>query len=67
MRTLTKRPGPEALLTVKDVATLDNVSEKTVRRAIARGDLDVLRLGADGRLIRIEPAAHRAWRNRARA
>ncbi|PWK54889.1 helix-turn-helix domain-containing protein [Roseicyclus mahoneyensis] len=56
----------ETLLTVQEVADLDGVSEKTVRRAIATGALDVLRIGPGGRLIRIEPAAHRAYRNRSR-
>jgi excisionase family DNA binding protein len=52
----------EALLTVREVAELDNCSEKTVRRAIAAGLLDVVRVGPGGRLVRIEPAAHRAYR-----
>ncbi|WP_209506702.1 MULTISPECIES: helix-turn-helix domain-containing protein [unclassified Ruegeria] len=50
------------LLTVKDVAELDNCSEKTVRRAIAAGLLEVIRVGPGGRLIRIDPAAHAAYR-----
>ncbi|GGH41662.1 DNA binding domain-containing protein, excisionase family [Cribrihabitans marinus] len=50
------------LLTVKDVAELDNCSEKTVRRAIATGLLAVTRVGPGGRLIRIDPAAHAAYR-----
>ncbi|WP_424988836.1 helix-turn-helix domain-containing protein [Microbulbifer sp. S227A] len=50
------------LLTVKDVATLDNCSEKTVRRAIASGLLEVVRVGPGGRLIRIDPIAHAAYR-----
>ncbi|MBI6630367.1 helix-turn-helix domain-containing protein [Pontibaca salina] len=50
------------LLTVKEVAALDNTSEKTVRRAIAAGLLDVVRVGPGGRLIRIDPAAHAAYR-----
>ncbi|WP_254437851.1 helix-turn-helix domain-containing protein [Ruegeria arenilitoris] len=50
------------LLTVKDIAELDNCSEKTVRRAIAAGLLDVIRVGPGGRLIRIDPAAHAAYR-----
>ena len=52
----------EALLTVREVAELDNCSEKTVRRAIAAGLLEVVRVGPGGRLVRIEPAAHRAYR-----
>lgn len=50
------------LLSVKDVAELDNCSEKTVRRAIAAGLLEVIRVGPGGRLIRIDPAAHAAYR-----
>jgi excisionase family DNA binding protein len=53
---------PEALLTVRDVAALDGCSEKTVRRAIAVGLLDVVRIGPGGRLVRIEPSAHRVYR-----
>jgi len=52
----------EVLMSVREVARRDNCSEKTVRRAIAAGLLDVLRLGPGGRLIRIEPSAHRAYR-----
>ncbi len=50
------------LLTVKDVAVLDNTSEKTVRRAIKAGLLVALRVGPGGRLLRIDPAAHAAYR-----
>jgi len=50
------------LLTVKEVAAADNVSEKTVRRAIVAGLLDVIRVGPGGRLIRIHPDAHAAYR-----
>lgn len=59
------RPSPaarEPLLTVRDVALRDNVSEKTVRRAIAAGLLRALRVGPGGRLIRIDPADHDAYR-----
>lgn len=52
----------EALLTVADVAALDQCSEKTVRRAIAAGRLEAVRIGPGGRLLRIDPAAHRAYR-----
>ena len=45
----TDRPVP--LKTVKDVAREDNVSEKTVRRAITAGLLEVIRVGPGGRLI----------------
>ena len=53
---------PRTLLTVKQIAALDNCSEKTVRRAIAGGLLEALRLGPGGRLLRIDPAAHAAYR-----
>jgi excisionase family DNA binding protein len=50
------------LLTVKEIAELDGTSEKTVRRAIEAGLLEVLRVGPCGRLIRIHPEAHAAYR-----
>ena len=63
-RTTKSRPElADHLLTVADVARLDGVSEKTVRRSIAAGLLDALRLGPGGRLIRITPAAHAAYRH----
>jgi len=52
----------QQLMTVKDVAGVDNVSEKTVRRAISAGLLEVIRVGPGRRLIRISPAAHAAYR-----
>lgn len=54
------------LLTVKDVAQLDNCSEKTVRRAIDAGLLEVVRVGPGARLIRIDPAAHADYRQASR-
>ena len=56
---LNKTDEPTRLLTVRDVAQLNNVSEKTVRRAVAAGLLDFVRLG---RLVRIEPRALEAYR-----
>ena len=53
---------PRTLLTVRQVAELDNCSEKTVRRAISAGLLEALRVGPGGRLLRIDPAAHAAYR-----
>lgn len=53
---------PRSLLTVKEVAALDSCSEKTVRRAITAGLLEALRVGPCGRLLRIDPAAHAAYR-----
>lgn len=57
---------PARLLTVKDVAELDGTSEKTVRRAIDAGLLEALRIGPGGRLIRILPEAHAAYRRGSR-
>lgn len=59
-------PKTEQLLTVPEVAALDGCSEKTVRRAIDAGLLDVVRVGPSGRLVRIDPAAHRAYRQASR-
>jgi excisionase family DNA binding protein len=60
--TLKKTDLPRHLLTVKQVAELDNCSEKTVRRAIGAGLLEAVRVGPGGRLLRIDPAAHAAYR-----
>jgi hypothetical protein len=58
-----KRATNEAeALTVKDIARLDRCSEKTVRRAITAGDLEVIRIGPGGRRPRALPAAHDAYR-----
>ncbi|MBV0914220.1 DNA-binding protein [Anianabacter salinae] len=59
-----KTEPPVRLKTVKDIALEDNVSEKTVRRAITAGLLEVIRVGPGGRLIRIHPDAHTAYRRR---
>ncbi len=61
-RNISRKTETSALMTVKEVAALDNCSEKTVRRAIAAGLLAVVRVGPGGRLMRIDPAAHRAYR-----
>ena len=50
------------LKTVRQVAEEDNVSEKTVRRAIDAGLIEVIRVGPAGRLLRIHPDAHTAYR-----
>ena len=60
--TTAAKPKPGPLLTVREVAELDNCSEKTVRRAIEAGLLEVIRVGPGGHLVRIDPAAHRAYR-----
>lgn len=57
-----KTDQPRQLMTVKEVAALDGCSEKTVRRAIAVGLLEAIRVGPGGRLLRIDPAAHAAYR-----
>lgn len=57
-----KTNTPRHLLMVKEVAELDGCSEKTVRRAIAAGLLEAIRVGPGGRLVRIDPAAHAAYR-----
>lgn len=46
----------EPLMTVREVATGMNASEKTIRRRIASGELPVIR---DGRMIRIRPKDYR--------
>jgi len=48
----------EGLLTVRQVAALWGVSEKTVRRLIATGRLRCIRIG---RLIRIDPGDVSRW------
>jgi excisionase family DNA binding protein len=60
--TLKKTDQPRHLMTVKEVAALDHCSEKTVRRAIAAGLLEAIRVGPGGRLLRIDPAALAAYR-----
>jgi len=49
-----KTLSPSSLLTIANVAALLQVSTKTVRRLIDRGELDVIRIG---RAIRIQPGA----------
>ena len=65
MQKMKGRASTEAiaeLLTVADVAKLDRCSPKTVRRAIAEGLLEVIRVGPGRRLVRIDPEAHAAYR-----
>ena len=62
--TTAAKPKFDPLLTIKQVALLDNCSEKTVRRAIEAGLLPAVRVGPSGRLLRVDPAAHRAYRQR---
>ncbi len=49
-----RRPLPTRLLTVAETASFFQVSEKTIRRLIDRGELPVVRLG---RSVRIDPEA----------
>lgn len=58
------RRDDERLLTVADVARRDQCSDRTVRRAIAAGLLEALRIGPGGRSVRITEAAHRRYRDR---
>jgi len=55
-------PDEERILTVREIAELDRCSEKTVRRAIDAGLLEALRIGPGGRLLRVTPRAHAAYR-----
>ena len=61
----TNNGDDRALMTVQQVAVLDNCSEKTVRRAITAGLLHAIRIGPGGRLLRISKAAHRSYRQAA--
>ncbi len=54
----------DVLMTIAEVAQLDRTSERSVRRAIAAGLLEAMRLGPAGRSIRISRAAHAAYRRR---
>lgn len=47
----------ERLLTVDEVAERLGVSSKTVRRELASGDLESVRVGPAGRLIRVPEKA----------
>ncbi len=62
-----KPTSERPLLTIPEIARLDNCSQKTVRRAIDAGLLQVLRIGPSGRAIRITDEAHALYRMRLRA
>lgn len=49
------------MLTVREVASQCNVSEGTVRNAIARGELAAVRAGTGRRSIRIPAVAVYMW------
>lgn len=51
-------------MTVREVAELDNCSEKTVRRAIDAGLLKVTRIGPSGRAMRITRDAYETYHAR---
>ena len=57
----TVAPDLETLLTIQQVAELENVSPKTIRRRIEAGALPALR---NGRLLRIRPQDLRSYRLR---
>lgn len=62
MKTKQTRDESRELLTVAEVAELDRCSEKTIRRVIAAGLLEAMRIGPGGRLIRISRKAHETYR-----
>lgn len=67
MTKTTQRADPDAkLLTVAEVARLDGCSPRTVRRAIAAGLLEAMRIGLGGRLLRVSAEAHEAYRRAGR-
>lgn len=60
-----KASSVEVLITVRDAAVRSSCSEKTMRRAIALGHLDAIKIGPGERLLRIHPSALEAyWRSR---
>ena len=65
-----KRPhrnSADEMLTVKEIAELDGCSEKTVRRAIKAGLLEVHHMGPVGAILRISPDAHESYRRACRS
>lgn len=54
---MAKMTRTDAFLTVSAVAERLTCSTKTVRRLIERGDLDAVRIGPAGRLIRVSEKA----------
>ncbi len=51
------------LFTVAEIASEDKTSEKTVRRDIKAGLLEVLRLGKNGRIVRVTAEERLRYRN----
>jgi len=64
--TVAVNPGPSTvlLLTVDQVMKMTNLSKSTIQRAIARGDLRVVRIG---RAVRVPSAALSEWLERLEA
>ena len=58
---MTKQHDVERLLTVKEVAHLENTCERTIRRRIASGELPAIRYG---RQLRIRPCDLQNYRLR---
>ena len=58
-RTTTKTAELERLLTVREVAELEAVSTKTIRRRIAAGELRALKAGGQ---LRVRPKDLQAYR-----
>lgn len=54
-------PKTDPLFTVAQIAERDQCSEKTVRRAIATGQLQAIRIGPAKRSIRISKSAHERY------
>ena len=61
MTTKTPTDSLERLLTIREVAELENVSPKTITRRITSGELPAIH---DGRLLRVRPQDLRGYRLR---
>jgi excisionase family DNA binding protein len=49
------------LLTIREVASVLGVSEVTVRRKVANGELPAVRLGGKHSAVRVDPEDLEAW------
>ena len=58
---MSSHPNPEPLLSVTEVAERLNCSAKTVRRLIATGQLEAVRIGPANRLVRVSERAYRSY------
>lgn len=54
---MTELSNATILLTVRDIAERLNCSPKTVRRMISRKELEAVRIGPAGRLVRVSEHA----------